>query len=65
MLWNLDPNISTLYKGYDFKENYNESFPITEMSKVMIWVLKGEGESPMETVPLDEESKKYIRIKLI
>lgn len=65
MLWQLDPNISTLNKGYDYHEHQNDTVPIGDMSKTMLYIFKGEGDSPWDTVPLNKESEQYVRVNLI
>ena len=31
----------------------------------MLYIIKGEGNNPWETVPLDKESQKYVRVNLV
>lgn len=65
MLWQIDPTITTLDKGYDYLEHENVTVPIHDMSKSMLYIIKGEGQNPWETVPLDSESKKYVRVNIV
>lgn len=62
MVFFVDPEVSSIERNYDFEND--PEVPVTQMSKPIFSIIKGSGADPMETVPLDKNSRKFIHVSI-
>ena len=58
----VDPDVQTIERNFDFDNH--EEVSINKMSKPILSIIKGSGSNPWETVPLDNDSRKFIHVSI-